>query len=266
MPQVRHPEIDFSGLRRDWFGGNLYISLRADALHLLFPSGERFFVRSVMHYRDQLEDPDLVERVRVFAGQEAQHGRMHEAAFEVLQAQGFEYRSALAAYEHLAWGVMEQLPFATPAMRLSVTAALEHLTAAYASQALIDGRIAAMDKPMADLMRWHAAEEIEHRDVAFDVLRAVDGRYWVRALGMVVALAGLFVMWRRLFGHLLRQADELTPARRRQDKATLRAKGWSARFLVPRVLRYFRPSFHPSQEDLDDLAQQALHTLGMAAA
>lgn len=266
MPQIRRPEIDFTGLREDWFAGNLFISLRADAMNMLFPSGERFFVRSVLHYRDQLDDPELVARVRAFAGQEAMHGKLHEAAFEVLEAQGYEYRSALASFEHWAWDVLEPLPFATPALKLSVTAALEHLTAAYASQSLVDGRIASMDKPMADLLRWHAAEEIEHRDVAFDVLAQVDGRYWVRAAGMVIALLGLFVLWSRLFHHLRRQSSALTPERIRREKAEVRARQWTERFLAPRVLRYFRPGFHPSQEDLDGLAHEALRDLGMAAA
>lgn len=266
MPVIRRPEIDFSGLRRDWFGGNLLISLRADAMHMLFPSGERFFVRSVLHFRDQLDDPELVARVRAFAGQEAMHGKLHEAAFEVLDEQGFEYRSALERFEHLAWDVLEQLPLATPSLRLSVTAALEHLTAAYASRALVDGRIESMDKPMADLLRWHSAEEIEHRDVAFDVFQSVDGRYWVRAAGMVIALAGLFVFWGRLFRHLAAQAEELTPERRRRERAELNQRGWNERFLVPLVLRYFKPGFHPSQEDLDGLAHEALAALGMTAA
>ncbi len=264
IPVVRRPDLDFSDVRRDWFDGNLLISLRTDALHLLFPSGEQFFVRSVLRFRDRLSDPELVERVRAFAGQEAMHGKLHEAAFEALESQGYEYRSALEAYEHLAWKVLE--PWGSDVMKLSVTAALEHLTASFAARALVDGRIDGMDAPMSDLMRWHAAEEIEHRDVAFDVLTAVDGRYVVRAAGMIAALVGLGVMWSRLFFHLKRQTPELTPERLRQERAALAAKGWTHRFILPRALRYLKPGYHPRDEDLDPLATQALQTLGLIAA
>ena len=38
----------------------------------------------------------------------------------------------------------------------------------------------------------HAAEEVEHKAVVFDVLRAIDPRYGVRLAGLVIT-AGLLV-------------------------------------------------------------------------
>lgn len=264
QPVVRQPSLDFSDLRRDWLGGLLLISLRADALHLLFPSGERFFVRSVMAMRDRIDDPALQARVRSFAGQEAMHGQMHARCVEALEAQGFEVRSAIARYDRWAWERLE--PWGTPRLRLAVTAALEHLTAVFAIRALQDGRIDAMDPPMRDLMRWHAAEEIEHRDVAFDVWRQVDGRYLVRAVAMVVALVGLAVFWGALYRHLRRQAPDLTRSRARRERRELRRRGWTLGFVARRALVWFRPGFHPRDEPADHLVERALAGLAWRAA
>ena len=55
--------------------------------------------------------------------------------------------------------------------RLSVTAALEHYTAAFGSAFLTEDLHDAVPDEMARLLAWHGLEELEHRSVAFDVLR-----------------------------------------------------------------------------------------------
>ena len=51
----------------------------SNGVNLLFPDGERFFIRSVKHYMDVIDrDPELRARVRGFFGQEGRHGHEHE--------------------------------------------------------------------------------------------------------------------------------------------------------------------------------------------
>ncbi len=47
---------------------------------------------------------------------------------------------------------------------------------------------------MLDLLRWHGAEEIEHRSLVFDVYQNVCGNYALRALTMLLT-AQIFVHW-----------------------------------------------------------------------
>ena len=55
--------------------------------------------------------------------------------------------------------------------------ALEHFTAILAHELLADPRhLAGADRETADLWRWHACEEIEHKGVAYDTwLNATQG-------------------------------------------------------------------------------------------
>ncbi len=49
-----------------------------NALHLIFPMGERFFVRAVRHYMSEIEDLSLREQIRGFFGQEGRYAHEHE--------------------------------------------------------------------------------------------------------------------------------------------------------------------------------------------
>ena len=47
---------------------------------------------------------------------------------------------------------------------------------------------------MLDLLRWHGAEEIEHRSLVFDIYQNVCGNYALRALTML-STAPAFSFW-----------------------------------------------------------------------
>ena len=57
---------------------------------------------------------------------------------------------------------------------------------------------AGADETMLDLLRWHGAEEVEHRAVAFDVFQHLDGRYHRRVLAYVFGGPALVWLWVRL--------------------------------------------------------------------
>ena len=59
----------------DWHVQGSHVTHFFNALSLLFPAGERFFMDSVRNYRDQIDDPVLKKQVLGFIGQEAMHTR-----------------------------------------------------------------------------------------------------------------------------------------------------------------------------------------------
>ncbi|MCB9680823.1 MAG: metal-dependent hydrolase [Alphaproteobacteria bacterium] len=241
-----------AALPRWWFYDSALITHLANGINLLFPKGERFFIRSVRHFADRVDDPGLRARIRAFAGQEAQHGRAHEAVEGLLRAQGFELDSFLDWYDTVAFRWLE--PAVPAVLRLSVTAALEHFTATLATDALTDGFLDAAPADLRDLLRWHACEEIEHKSVAFDVLQAVDDRYVVRIVGLVVGGVLLVFFWRRATGHLLAQEPGVDRDQLRRERAEANARGQRRRFLREAVLSYLTPGFHPDQVDNRPLA------------
>jgi predicted metal-dependent hydrolase len=63
---------------RYWNGREAFPTHYMNELSSVFPDGEAFFVRSVQHFRDRIDDPALLRAIQG-AGQEAQHSHQHDA-------------------------------------------------------------------------------------------------------------------------------------------------------------------------------------------
>jgi predicted metal-dependent hydrolase len=261
MFPVRRFEEDFSTLPRWWFGGDPGMTHAINGMNLVFPDGERFFIRSVRRYLDRITDPELRSRVQLFSGQEGQHGAAHERQFAALESQGFELESWMRWYRWAAYEVIE--PAAPPILRLAATVALEHYTASFARVALETDLLDPADPAMASLLKWHAAEEVEHRAVAYDVYVAVGGGYFVRVLGLVLATATLLFFWQSGTRHLMKQEGDLSKKGIALDRTAAReARARRVKVIREALLSYLRPGFHPDDVDDGASAAQYLASIG----
>src|SRR5450432_1400992 len=166
IPIPRDPDIDLSTVPVHWAETAVATTV-ANAINLLFPHGERFFVRSVHHYLDQVTDPLLRAHVKAFSKQEGHHARVHDDFNAVLRTQGLEIDRFLASYASISRWLEARV---SPKLNLAGTAAAEHFTAILADGAFTRGVLDTFHPVMKELLAWHAAEEIEHKAVAFDVL------------------------------------------------------------------------------------------------
>lgn len=241
-------------LERDWFDGHAFKTAWFNAMSITFPLGEKFFIDSVRHFADRIDDPKLLKDIRGFCGQEGYHRREHQQYNEVLcERRGYDLglmegrlqRNIDLAYKRLS-----------PLECLAVTAALEHLTAILAEAALSDHdpMIGRAEPAMQALWNWHAAEEMEHKAVAFDVYRAVGGSEKLRRRAMREAT--LFLLVDILAGvvHMLRRDGKLwRPRLWYQGWKFLFFKGGVLRRVWPAYREYYRDGFHPWQRDTREL-------------
>ena len=119
----------------DWYRGDAHLTTFWDALSLLFPEGERFFVESVRRYRERIQDPELRAAIEAFIGQEAMHGRSHRAFNDMLRARGLGEVSERAEQQLRRLLGLARRRLSGRA-QLAVTCALEHYTAILAEQLL----------------------------------------------------------------------------------------------------------------------------------
>jgi uncharacterized protein len=235
----------------DWHPEGPAVSLFFNTLSLFFPHGERFFIHSVRHYRDRITDPELQQAVTAFIGQEAMHGREHEDYNALCHAAGLPVKRQ----EARVYRLLERAKRRFPALQLSVTIALEHLTAIMANALLsrpqlIDGA----DAHYKALWNWHALEETEHKAVAFDVYRAAVGTgfraYLLRALGLISAT---FMFWSQFY--VFYTQNLIAAGHGRNGRIWWQSFRWqwlapaAMLRLIPGWLDYFRPGFHPWDQD-----------------
>ncbi len=236
---------------RWWLNNDPIGSAFHNALSITFPLGEAFFVDSVKAFRDGTP-PRLADDIRNFVKQEVMHSREHVS---------FNRRVVDAGYriDHLEQVVADSLALTKgrpEILNLAVTMALEHYTAMLAHLILSDDRLfAGADNDLADMWRWHAIEEIEHKGVAYDTwLHAT--RDWTRAKRWKVKAVMMMIVTARFWSKrwsgtldLLAQ-DGITGWRARARLAWyLVGNPGPLRRILPSWLAYFLPGFHPWNHD-----------------
>ena len=245
---VRRPTFDLDELPRRWVGGSSLGTWFGNAGHVFIPLGEQFFIDAVRPFRDDLDDPELRRAVAAFIGQEAVHARVHTAVWDQLQAQGVP----VERYARLITGFRRIAEAHVPReLRLATTAALEHYTAAFGRAFLDEDLDGVLPGGMGELLRWHGAEELEHRSVAFDVLAEVDDDLVLRLAGLALGSTLLVVVPGA--GVALFAAADLARGRLRPGVRlpNPRLVGMGGRLLARfgrEIARYVQPSFHPGDD------------------
>lgn len=242
------PDFGFvdGDIPRHWLDNDPFKSRFFDAMSVLFPEGEKFFIVCVRDYKDQITDPVLAQQVKEFTYQEGQHGIVHTQFNNRLKAQGVRVDDILERQKSIMFGFFrKRFP---RSFTLGQTAAAEHLTALMAHGFF--GQKGLMDKAdprVRAMYAWHAVEEIEHKAVAYDVMQKVaKAGYLTRILSfMLVTFTFPFHVF-MIMQHMF-QVDGVQNRFKVWMKGLWWLYGWGGLYprLMPHYLVYFLPGFHP---------------------
>lgn len=258
---VRKMGFDFSTVPKDYMNGDLGKSHLFDGLNLLFPEGERFFMRAVRDGLNKIDNPELKQQARGFFGQETQHAIEHEKFFDILEKNGYKFRKSVKKVDNFILKMRDVLP---AGLRLSLTAGAEHLTAVLGAMTLQDEDIEKSHPAMRDLIQWHAVEEIEHKAVAFDVYQESNGSYPLRILGYVGAMAFIQIASNKLTKNLLLQDGYTKKEAQVIIEQSKKDMFGNHKELSKQLKAYLKPDFHPNSIDERHLVKDAMTRLGIA--
>ena len=248
---VPRQDLDFhlqsDDIPRFWYGNDPFKTRFFDAMSLLFPEGEKFFIQCVRDYRDRIDDPQLQAEVKDFTFQEAQHTRVHIEFNRRVERQGVEVAEVEAMQKKvLAW-YRRHFP---RKFTLAQTAAAEHMTALMAHFVLENSEmLAEADPRIRAIYFWHAIEEIEHKAVAFDVMQKVAKAGYVTRVAAMINLSVAFPFHvLMIMRHMLR-VDGFSG----RERLGIWLKGlwwlYGPRGIYARMMRhyisYYRPGYHP---------------------
>ncbi len=258
--KARKVAFDWRETPLHWVPGDPFTTHTINVLHLLLPAGERWFVHVYQQALPYITDDRLREDVIGFIGQEAVHSQAHDDVLPHLRRQGLDPTPYTAQvdwfFEKLLgdrtlppgrarrWWLKE---------RVAMIAAIEHYTAFLGNWVLnaeeLDRRGA--DPMMLDLLRWHGAEEVEHRAVAFELFMHLDGGYRRRVRTWALSFFTLVFLWQRGVRFFLENDPTLLDPKaswrdfhRRGRQGVLP----SVPAMLRSIPRYLSRSYHPSQE------------------
>ncbi|PWK73364.1 hypothetical protein BCL76_102389 [Streptomyces sp. CG 926] len=243
-----------------WLPGDPFAGHMINVLHLLLPAGERWFVHVYKQVLPYIEDERLRADVVGFIGQEAMHATAHDDVLPHLKRLGLDPTPYTAQVDWLFekllgdrtlppgrarhWWLME---------RVAMIAAIEHYTAFLGDWVLnadaLDRRGA--DPTMLDLLRWHGAEEVEHRSVAFDLFMHVDGNYRRRARTWATAFSALVFLWQRGVRFFMENDPHLVAGKASFGKFFVAGQQGvlpSTGAMLKSIPKYLSRTYHPSQE------------------
>jgi len=236
---------------RWWLNDDPYATAFYNALSVTFPKGEAFFVDSVRAFREGAP-AKLAGEIQAFIKQEVFHTREHVAFNRHVVEQGYD----IARLERDVQAGLDLTKGRPPIANLTATMVLEHFTAIIAHELLANPRhlCGGEDEP-AQLWRWHSAEEIEHKGVAYDTwLHATRdwpaSRRVTAKAAVMLRVTSNFVRGRtRGMLDLLRQDGLTGPLVWMKLFWYAFGRPGMARKIARRWLVFFRPSFHPWQHD-----------------
>lgn len=262
---ARNVKFDWENTAPCWVPDDPFTSHFINVLHLLLPEGELWFCRVYNKALPLVTDETLRADVRGFVRQEAVHSRSHQtvlAHYYVEHGMDTEPFTSKIRWLFtrllgdqplgikLGWTWLERLWLL---FRLGVIAAIEHYTCIIGKWILESRGLdqANADPEMLDLLRWHGAEEVEHRSVAHDLFVSLGGGYFQRQFLMLLVGPILLLLWLLGTRYFLGQDTGVKPTfglLREWRRAATQDRLPSLGMLLQAASRYLQRNFHPQHE------------------
>jgi len=215
-----------------------------NAASLAMPYLEPYLIRSMRKARSLISDKALQEALDQYVFQEAQHYKQHKKYNDSISAnydcaQFIEQRYA---EDYKTLGERKSLKF-----NLAYAEGFESMALAL-GQMLIEDReflFGGSESSTASLILWHFVEEIEHKNVAFDVFDHLYGSYFMRMWGLIYATGHIFLRTGQSYRALLKEDGLWSNYKSRKKLAKDLIRIFAN--LTPRFLRICKPGYHPSQ-------------------
>ena len=239
---------------RWWHSGDPVATAWYNSVSASLPRGEAFFIDTMRMFRDTVP-AEIAAEIKAFTTQEINHTREHVAFNRLVADHGYNVESIDQGIQ----AMLELTEGRPKEFNLAITIALEHFAAIISHHLLSDPRyLEGADPVAADIWRWHATEEIEHKGITYDVwLHATkDWSRWRRyRIKTLIAI----LITRRYFANRIRDAIGLLEQdgySRRKAKWKLYAFLWWKPGMMRRMFfewaKILMPGFHPWK--LDDRA------------
>lgn len=233
-----------------WHDNSAIKTYYFNALALFLPTLERLVVLSLKKTQSSLLPTPLKMQVASLIAQEAIHGREFNVYRKAIVSKYY-----LVDPKHYELKIFRGLSYffnrLSPTFHTALSAAGEHLTAISGALFLKHPHwFEGMPPALSAIWRWHCIEEIEHKSVAFDVFKALNGNYLLRVIAMVMMLFVFFsVTFKPIWQMMKKDGNHKKFTFYFQAFQYYWGKNGLYRHLIKPCFAYFKPRFHPQQTD-----------------
>lgn len=241
-------QVDFAyppAMKAHWNPQRPEFSHIVNAASLAMPYLEPYLIKSMRAARAQIKDVALLADLDSYIRQEATHYKQHRLFNEQLKARGYvaiEAIEARLASEYTALETRRSLAF-----NLAYAEGFESMALAI-GRMLIANReylFGNSESGVASLVLWHFVEEIEHKNVTYDVFDHLHGNYFRRVHGLLFALFHIMGLTRSGYQALLKEDGLWRNWRSRLALGLVLVRIFSS--LTPKFLRILVPGYNPRQ-------------------
>jgi uncharacterized protein len=274
----RNVQFDLAVPPLHWIPGDPYAAHAVTSLNLLLPVAERWFSKLLSDALEYVRDEHLREEIIGFIGQEAVHAKVHDdVLIQYLRRHGIDPEPFQHQLEWVVGQYDQRVSRATPVHRRKALASGTHALSAAEHYTGVLGHWAlnnrwdeiGVDPTLADLYRWHGAEEVEHRHVSFNVAKYFGMDYFAQASAGILTSFVFFAMVLRGMKFLVHEDPALPNLGYVRMLWKLRKSGKTGAvptigFLVRSGLTLLRRDYNPADEG--STAQAVAYLAGSPAA
>lgn len=228
-----------------WNAARPEFSQIVNSASLAMPYLEPYLIKTMREARPLITDANLVRDLDLYCAQESTHYRQHRKFNDELKALSpetiAEHESVLAE-DYARLGRERSLRF-----NLAYAEGFESMALAIGHMLIEDREFLFGDSEsaVASLVLWHFVEEIEHKNVTFDVFKHLYGSYVWRIAGLVYATFHIMARTRRGYHALLKEDGLWKDFHSRLALARVLLHIFGK--LAPKLLRILHPAYHPSK-------------------
>lgn len=145
-----------------------YPSRLMNSLSILFPVGEKYFIRAIRKYEYLADTDELKGEVSQFYKQEARHSREHNKFNKAIGSLGVSIDRLETQIENR----IKRISKDDPEKELLGTVILEQTTELLAKFLKFTGPfLLKKNSEVGNMWRWHVIEELEHAHVSKELLK-----------------------------------------------------------------------------------------------
>ena len=225
-----------------YIAGNAQLSYQHSATGLYVTYLEPFFVKSLRRVIDHISDEKLRDDVDRFSRQEAQHYQRHADFNKIVLAHG--YPGLQERVDRLKQDFDGFLSQRSDRFRIGYIEGFESYTTQLGLKLLGSGLYdhKRTDPAFGNLFKWHMLEEVEHRNVAFDVYQHLYGDTLYRMRMCWFSQHHMF----RFFSDVERIMSAADIARHgERSRIRLKHRLWSRVVTTPMRVRSMMPWYTP---------------------